>query len=92
MEEDASFTSGSMDQDRRSSLAVDIPPHVSVIVSRCRHQDVAKRPEFLDVQKLLKQLGDTSVGKAFLRRGLEGRRQDRVLQQVEWLHHGVIVD
>jgi hypothetical protein len=71
-----------MAEDRRRGLIVDIPPLVSIIMSRCRHGDVTKRPEFHDVQSLLKQLGDTSVGKAFLRRGLEGRRQDRVLQQV----------
>ena len=71
-----------MARGRRSSLAVNIPPYVAVIVSRCQHKDVTKRPEFLDVQRLLKQLGETSVGKAFLRRGVEGRRQDRVLQQV----------
>lgn len=72
--------------DRRSSLAVDIPPHVAIMVTRCQHFDPDKRYEFSEVQDRLLELGETSVGKAFLRRGLEGRRQDRVLQQVRVKH------
>ena len=84
IEEDSeSRADSSVDFGRRTSLAVEIPSHVAAIVSRCRHKDIASRPEFRDVQHLLKQLGETSVGKAFLRRGMEGRRQDRILQQVE---------
>eukprot|EP00730_Choanoeca_flexa_P002210 TRINITY_DN10953_c0_g1_i1.p1 TRINITY_DN10953_c0_g1~~TRINITY_DN10953_c0_g1_i1.p1 ORF type:complete len:855 (+),score=191.73 TRINITY_DN10953_c0_g1_i1:232-2796(+) len=65
-----------------SSLAVDIPPALGICITSCRHNDAEKRPTFAEVLKTLQAQGHTSVGEAFMRRGREGRQQDRVLQQV----------
>ena len=63
-------------------IAVDMPAALQGLVTRCQARNPLERPDFPRIQAMLRNLHVGTVGAAFVQRGQEGRRQDRVLQQV----------
>eukprot|EP00730_Choanoeca_flexa_P008980 TRINITY_DN12566_c0_g7_i2.p1 TRINITY_DN12566_c0_g7~~TRINITY_DN12566_c0_g7_i2.p1 ORF type:complete len:785 (+),score=108.13 TRINITY_DN12566_c0_g7_i2:234-2357(+) len=63
-------------------LAVPIPPAVQGVLTQCQSRNPLERPSCQRIQKVLRRQRVQTVGQVFVQRGLEGRRQDRVLQQV----------
>jgi hypothetical protein len=59
-----------------------MPSEVNGFVVQCQDRNPLQRPDFPSLLTAMQQLQVQSVGAAFVRKGQEGRRQDRVLQQV----------
>ena len=65
-----------------SDAAIPVPSSVAGIITRCQARNPLERPDFLSLQTSMRRLSIKTVGAAFVKRGQEGRRQDRVLEQV----------
>jgi hypothetical protein len=68
--------------EEAAPVAVPMPSSVVGIVTRCQARNPLERPDFFSLQTSMRRLSIKTVGAAFVKRGQEGRRQDRVLEQV----------
>eukprot|EP00730_Choanoeca_flexa_P002424 TRINITY_DN11046_c0_g1_i1.p1 TRINITY_DN11046_c0_g1~~TRINITY_DN11046_c0_g1_i1.p1 ORF type:complete len:924 (+),score=181.28 TRINITY_DN11046_c0_g1_i1:281-2773(+) len=67
---------------RHNSLYVPMPEPIENIVKSCGSLTPARRPDFLDLRHQIKKMRFRTLGDEFVQRGVEGDRQNKVLQQV----------
>jgi class 3 adenylate cyclase len=59
-----------------------MPDPIEDMVKACGSLSPIRRPDFLDLRHRIKKMRFRTLGDEFVQRGLEGRRQNMVLQQV----------